>query len=113
MVEMITQVNNAINGVVWGPFGLALLFCTGFWMSARTGFFQFRKMGYWLRHTIGAIFTNKDITAHTSKEDMAISQFQSMCTALAGTIGTGNIVGVATAIVSGDRKSTRLNSSHP
>ena len=51
MVEMITQVNNAINGVVWGPFGLALLFCTGFWMSARTGFFQFRKMGYWLRHT--------------------------------------------------------------
>ena len=49
MVEMITQVNNAINGVVWGPFGLALLFCTGFWMSARTGFFQFRKMGYWLR----------------------------------------------------------------
>ena len=70
-------------------------------MSARTGFFQFRKMGYWLRHTIGAIFTNKDITAHTSKEDMAISQFQSMCTALAGTIGTGNIVGVATAIVSG------------
>ena len=101
MVEMITQVNNAVNGVVWGPFGLALLFCTGFLMSARTGFFQFRKMGYWLRHTIGAIFTNKDITAHTSKEDMAISQFQSMCTALAGTIGTGNIVGVATAIVSG------------
>ena len=101
MVEMITQVNNAINGVVWGPFGLALLFCTGFWMSARTGFFQFRKMGYWLRHTIGAIFTNKDITAHTSKEDMAISQFQSLCTALAATIGTGNIVGVATAIVSG------------
>ena len=101
MVEMITQVNNAINGVVWGPFGLALLFCTGFWMSARTGFFQFRKMGYWLRHTIGAIFTNKDITAHTSKEDMAISQFQSMCTALAGTIGTGNIIGVGTAIFLG------------
>ena len=101
MVEIVTQVNNAVNGVVWGPFGLALLFCTGFWMSARTGFFQFRKMGYWLRHTIGAIFTNKDVTTHTSKEDMAISQFQSMCTALAGTIGTGNIVGVATAIVSG------------
>ena len=75
-----------------GPFGLALLFCTGLWLSIRTGFFQFRRMGYWLRHTIGAIFTNKDVTAHTSKEDMAISQFQSMCTALAGTIGTGNIV---------------------
>jgi len=70
-------------------------------MSVRTGFFQFRKMGYWLRHTIGAIFTNKDITAHTSKEDMAISQFQSMCTALAGTIGTGNIVGGSGAILAG------------
>ncbi len=101
MVEIVTQVNNAVNGVVWGPFGLALLFCTGFWMSARTGFFQFRKMGYWLKHTIGAIFTNKDVTAHTSKEDKAISQFQSLCTALAATIGTGNIVGVATAIISG------------
>ena len=101
MVEIVTRLNQAVNGVVWGPFGLALLFCTGLWMSARTGFFQFRRMGYWLRHTIGAIFTNKDITAHTGSEDMAISQFQSMCTALAGTIGTGNIVGVATAIVSG------------
>ena len=101
MVDIVTRINNVVNGFVWGPFGLALLFCTGLWLSIRTGFFQFRRMGYWLRHTIGAIFTNKDITAHTSKEDMAISQFQSMCTALAGTIGTGNIVGVATAIVSG------------
>ena len=101
MVDIVTRLNNVVNGFVWGPFGLALLFCTGLWLSIRTGFFQFRRMGYWLRHTIGAIFTNKDVTAHTSKEDMAISQFQSMCTALAGTIGTGNIVGVATAIVSG------------
>ena len=101
MVDIVTRINNVVNGFVWGPFGLALLFCTGLWLSVRTGFFQFRRMGYWLKHTIGAIFTNKDVTAHTSKEDMAISQFQSMCTALAGTIGTGNIVGVATAIVSG------------
>ena len=92
MVDIVTRVNNVVNGFVWGPFGLALLLCTGLWLSVRTGFFQFRRMGYWLKHTIGAIFTNKDITAHTSKEDMAISQFQSMCTALAGTIGTGNIV---------------------
>ena len=88
MLEWITQINNAVNGVVWGPAGLALLFGTGLIMSVRTGFFQFRKMGYWLRHTIGAIFTNKDVTAHTSKEDMAVSQFKSVCTALAGTIGT-------------------------
>ena len=51
--------------------------------------------------SIGAIFTNRDITAHTEKDDKAISQFQSLCTALAATIGTGNIVGVATAILSG------------
>ena len=77
MVDIVTRINNVVNGFVWGPFGLALLFCTGLWLSIRTGFFQFRRMGYWLRHTIGAIFTNKDVTAHTSKEDMAISQFQS------------------------------------
>lgn len=101
MLEFVTTINGAVNGVVWGPIGLALLFGTGLWMSARTGFFQFRRAGYWLRNTIGAVFTNKEVTAHTEKEDKAISQFQSMCTALAGTIGTGNIVGVATAIVSG------------
>ena len=101
MVEWITSVNSVVNGIVWGPIGLALLFCTGLWMTLRTRGFQFRRVGYWMRHTIGAVFTNKEVTAHTDKEDMAISQFQSMCTALAGTIGTGNIVGVATAIVSG------------
>lgn len=101
MLEFITTINGTVNSVVWGPIGLALLFGTGLWMSVRTGFFQFRRAGYWLRHTIGAVFTNKEVTAHTEKEDKAISQFQSMCTALAGTIGTGNIVGVATAIVSG------------
>lgn len=101
MVEWITSGNSVLNGIVWGPCGLALLFCTGLWMTLRTGGFQFRRAGYWLRHTIGAVFTNREVTAHTDKEDMAISQFQSMCTALAGTIGTGNIVGVATAIVSG------------
>lgn len=100
MVEIVTQVNNAVNGVVWGPFGLALLFCTGFWMSARTGFSSSAN-GLLAQAHHRCHFTNKDVTTHTSKEDMAISQFQSMCTALAGTIGTGNIVGVATAIVSG------------
>ena len=57
MVDIVTRINNVVNGFVWGPFGLALLFCTGLWLSIRTGFFQFRRMGYWLRHTIGAIFT--------------------------------------------------------
>ena len=101
MFETITSVNGVVNGIVWGPVGLALLFGTGFVMSVRTGFFQFGHFRYWLRNTIGAIFTDRDITAHTEKNDKAISQFQSLCTALAATIGTGNIVGVATAILSG------------
>ena len=101
MLETITSVNGVVNGIVWGPVGLALLFGTGFVMSMRTGFFQFGHFRYWLRNTIGAIFTDRDITAHTEKNDKAISQFQSLCTALAATIGTGNIVGVATAILSG------------
>ena len=101
MLETITNANGFVNSIVWGPAGLALLFCTGLIMSLRTGFFQFGHFGYWMKNTIGAIFTNKNITAHTEKEDKAISQFQSLCTALAATIGTGNIVGVATAIISG------------
>lgn len=101
MLETITNANGFVNGIVWGPAGLALLFCTGLIMSLCTGFFQFGHFGYWMKNTIGAIFTNKNITAHTEKEDKAISQFQSLCTALAATIGTGNIVGVATAIISG------------
>ena len=101
MLETITNANGFVNGIVWGPAGLALLFCTGLIMSLRTGFFQFGHFGYWMKNTIGAIFTNKNITAHTEKEDKAISQFQRLCTALAATIGTGNIVGVATAIISG------------
>ena len=101
MLETITNANGFVNGIVWGPAGLALLFCTGLLMSCRTGFFQFGHFAYWMKNTIGAIFTNKNITAHTEKEDKAISQFQSLCTALAATIGTGNIVGVATAIISG------------
>lgn len=42
MVDIVTRINNVVNGFVWGPFGLALLFCTGLWLSIRTGFFQFR-----------------------------------------------------------------------
>ena len=79
--------------------GLALLFGTGCLLTVRTGFFQLRYFGYWMRHTIGAIFLDRNVTAHT--DDEAISQFQSLCTALAATIGTGNIVGVAAAILAG------------
>ena len=101
MLERITSINGAVNGVVWGPIGLALLFCAGLIMTTRTGLFQFRHFQYWMKNTIGAIFADKHVTAHTGRDDKAISQFQSLCTALAATIGTGNIVGVAAAILTG------------
>lgn len=91
----------ALNGIVWGPAGLGLLFGTGLLLTVRTGGFQLRRWGYWMRHTLGAILTDRSVTAHTAREEQAISQFQSLCTALASTIGTGNLVGVATAILSG------------
>ena len=88
MLETITAVNGAVNGVVWGPLGLALLFGAGVMLSVRTGFFQLVHFRYWMRQTIGAIFTDRSVTAHTGTDDQAISQFQSLCTALAATIGT-------------------------
>ena len=90
-----------VNGIVWGPMGLGLLFGTGLLLTVRTGGFQLRRWGYWMQHTLGAILTDQSVTAHTAREEQAISQFQSLCTALASTIGTGNLVGVATAILSG------------
>ena len=64
-----------------------------------TGFFQLTHFKTWVQNTIGAIFGDRHVTAHT--EDKTISQFQSVCTALAATVGTGNIVGVAGAIAIG------------
>ena len=101
MIETITKINNAVNGVVWGTFGIALLFVAGLIMTIANKGFQFTHFLHWNKKTIGAIFKDKKITAHTAKEDRSISQFQSLCTALAATIGTGNIVGVATAIILG------------
>lgn len=101
MLETITNVNDAVNGVVWGTFGIALLFIAGIVMTIVNNGFQFRHFALWFKETIGSVFTDKHITRHTDKEDKSISQFQSLCTALAATIGTGNIVGIATAIISG------------
>ena len=101
MVELITNVNSAVNGFVWGIPMLVLLVGTGILMTALTKFFQLSHIGHWFKNTIGGIFHDKHITKHTDKEDQSISQFQSLCTALAATIGTGNIVGVASALISG------------
>ncbi len=101
MVEVITNINSAINGFVWGIPMLVLLVGTGILMTVLTKFFQLSHIGHWFKNTIGGIFSDKHITKHTDKEDQSISQFQSLCTALAATIGTGNIVGVASALIAG------------
>lgn len=101
MVEMITKVNSAVNSFVWGIPMLILLVGTGILMTFLTKFFQLSHIGHWWKNTIGGIFHDKHITKHTDKEDQSISQFQSLCTALAATIGTGNIVGVASALIAG------------
>lgn len=101
MVETISKINGSVNGIVWGTVGISLLFIAGLVMTIVNKGFQFTHIGHWLKETIGALFSDKNTTAHTKKEDRSISQFQSLCTALAATIGTGNIVGVASAIISG------------
>ncbi len=101
MIQAITNINSAVNGFVWGLPMLVLLVGTGILMTALTKFFQVTHFKHWMKKTIGAVFTDKHVTAHTGDDDQAISQFQSLCTALAATIGTGNIAGVAAAIVSG------------
>lgn len=101
MISIITTINNALNRVVWGPFGIALLLSAGVLLTVVNRGFQFVHIGLWLKNTIGAVFVDRHITAHTGKESKSISQFQSISTALSATVGTGNIVGVAAAIIFG------------
>ena len=98
-MEIITQVNDSINGFVWGMFGLILLIGTGILMSVLTGFFQVSHIKHWFQKTLGSLFTKK-VIGHT-KDKGTISPFQALCTALAATVGTGNIAGVAAAICIG------------
>ncbi|MGL4791395.1 MAG: alanine/glycine:cation symporter family protein [Anaerotignaceae bacterium] len=99
MVDTITRINLVVNGFIWGPIMCVLFVCVGLLLSIRTNFFQFTKINLWWGGTIASIFKDKSVT--TAKDHKSISQFQALTTALAATIGTGNIVGVATAIVSG------------
>ena len=98
-LQAVENVNGKINGVVWGVFGLLLLVGTGILVTALTRFFQVSHLGMWFKNTIGSLF-DKSVIKHT-KEKGSISPFQALCTALAATVGTGNIAGVAAAICFG------------
>ncbi len=99
MIEIIEQINNTLNNLVWGVPALTLLIGTGVIMTIITKFFQFRHFGHAMSETIGSLFKKKDILK--SKDKNSISQFQALCTALSATIGTGNIAGIAFAITNG------------
>lgn len=95
MIQIITNVNAAVNNFIWGVPAMVCILGVGLYLSIRTGFIQIRKFGYAISVTIGRMFRKRE--AHEG----AITPFQAVCTALAATIGTGNIAGVAGAIAIG------------
>jgi AGCS family alanine or glycine:cation symporter len=98
--ETVASFNDSVNGFVWGVPMLVLLVGTGIIMTFVTKWFQISHIGHWFKKTIGSVF-KKNSAALDKSDKNSISQFQSLCTALAATVGTGNIAGVATAIVAG------------
>lgn len=98
LLETITKINDAVNSFVWVKIGLILLIGTGILLTVVTKFFQITHFGHWWKKTGGGVFDKK---SHNKKEKGSVSQFQALCTALAATIGTGNIAGVSAAICLG------------
>jgi len=95
MAEIIAEINGKINGLVWGIPMMILIIGTGLYLTIRTGFLQFSKFGYAMKNTIGKAF--KKVEA----KEGAITPLQALTTALAATVGTGNIAGVCGAIAVG------------
>ena len=83
------QTLQLLHEIVWGPWTMLLFLGTGLFFTVKSGGFQIRKLPYWWKKTVGSLGNG------------SISSFQTSCTALAATIGTGNIVGVATALTAG------------
>lgn len=95
MLEIISSINEALNAFIWGVPAMVCIIGVGLYLSIRTGFIQIRRFGESLRCTVGRIFKKREAA------DGSITPFQAVCTALAATVGTGNIAGVAGAIAIG------------
>ena len=95
MLQTITDINSTVNNIVWGIPAMVCIIGVGLYLSLRTRFIQFRRFGHTFRVTIGKIFAKSDAA------EGAVTPFQAVCTALAATVGTGNIAGVAGAIAIG------------
>ncbi len=95
-MDWIIAVNNWLNAIVWGPPFLVLLIGTGLYLTVRLGFLQFTKLGFTWKQSFGRLFSKE-------KEDEggSITSFQAVSSAMAATIGVGNIAGVATAMALG------------
>ena len=100
LMDKIASINSVINDFVWVKIGLFLLIGTGILLTVSTKFFQITHLGHWWKETVGSLFV-KDSSTTKKTDQKTISQFQALCTALAATIGTGNIAGVSAAIVIG------------
>lgn len=95
MLQTIEAINTAVNNFVWGVPAMICIIGVGLYLSLRTHFIQIRKFPYAIKTTIGRMFRKKEAS------DGAMTPFQAVCTALAATVGTGNIAGVAGAIAIG------------
>lgn len=95
MLQTITNINSAVNNFVWGVPAMICIIGVGLVLSIRTNFIHLRKFGHAIKMTLGRIFEKKEASAG------AMTPFQAVCTALAATVGTGNIAGVAGAIAIG------------
>ena len=95
MLQTIEAVNSAVNNFIWGVPAMICIIGVGLYLSIRTRFLQIRKLPYAIKTTIGRVFRKREAS------DGAMTPFQAVCTALAATVGTGNIAGVAGAIAIG------------
>ena len=95
MLKTIEAVNNVVNNFIWGIPAMICIIGVGLFLSFRTRFIQIRKFPYSIKNTLGRIFDKSEAA------DGSITPFQAVCTALAGTVGTGNIAGAATALAIG------------
>lgn len=97
-MDFIVRINDAVNGFVWGVPILVLIFATGIYFTIRLGFIQFLKPGYLVKNTIVKAFKKKDDHKTAPGE---LTSFQAAMTSVSAIVGSGNIAGVATAIVLG------------
>lgn len=95
-MDSIIRINEAISNFVWGAPAMVCILGIGLYLSIRTGFLQIRKFGLAMKLTVGKIFSKNG-----QQKEGAITPFQALCTALAATVGTGNIAGVAGALAIG------------